>query len=126
MTGHLFLSLNACSESHSLNDNTSQLHDYPTLESLTLEQEYGPRLIELGSPVWKTQADALERASYMRPPRITSFGGTKAPSTAASAPTKQPSPTAAESKPGRFSCILQGLPESGHTDLEITENSWWW
>jgi hypothetical protein len=29
-------------------------------------QEFGPRLVELGSPIWEMQANALKRASYVQ------------------------------------------------------------
>jgi 23S rRNA U2552 (ribose-2'-O)-methylase RlmE/FtsJ len=32
----------------------------------TFLQEFGPRLVELGSPIWETQANALKRASYVQ------------------------------------------------------------
>ena len=35
--------------------------------------EYGPRFIDFGNPVWKTQANALRRASYMKPKETKSF-----------------------------------------------------
>jgi len=29
-------------------------------------EEFGPRLVELGQEIWRVQADALEKASFMQ------------------------------------------------------------